>query len=187
MSTGYHIDEPEGLYYVTLQVIGWIDVFTRQVYKEMLIDNLVYCHKHKGLTLFAYVVMSNHVHLLAQSQNGNLSGTLRDFKSYTSKIILDAIEQGNESRKTWMLQQFACAIYKHQRNSHYQFWTHENHAEHIYSDKFMEQKINYIHQNPVRAGYVHLPEDYVFSSASNYACLPSVLEVDILPLVWKTI
>ena len=187
MSTGYHINEPEGLYYVTLQVIDWIDVFTRPAYKEMIVENLAYCQKHKGLNLFAYVVMSNHVHLLVQSQNANLSDTLRDFKSYTSKIILDAIEQGNESRKTWMLRQFAQAAGKHRRNSHYQFWTHENHAEHIYSDKFIEQKIEYIHQNPVRASYVRLPEDYIFSSASNYAGLPSVLEVEIMSLLWKTI
>ena len=113
MSTGYHIDEPEGLYFVTLQVIDWIDVFTRQAYKEMLVENLVYCQKHKGLNLFAYVVMSNHVHLLVQSQNANLSGTLRDFKSYTSKIIIAVIEQGNESRKTWMLRQFIHAASEH--------------------------------------------------------------------------
>jgi REP element-mobilizing transposase RayT len=187
MSTGYHIDEPDGLYFVTLQVVDWVDVFTRQAYKDILIDNLAYCQKHKGLTLFAYVVMSNHVHMLVQSQNRNLSGTLRDFKSFTSKVIINTIEQGNESRKAWMLRQFLNAASTHRRNSHYQFWTHENHAEHIYSDKFMEQKIEYIHQNPVRAGYVRLPEDYIYSSASNYAGLPSVLDVEILPLVWKTI
>ncbi|PZX09808.1 hypothetical protein LX69_03513 [Breznakibacter xylanolyticus] len=72
-------------------------------------------------------------------------------------------------------------------NSLYQFWTHENHAERIYSDKFIEQKIEYIHQNPVRASYVRLPEDFVFSSASNYAGLPSVLEVEIMSLARKTI
>jgi REP element-mobilizing transposase RayT len=68
MSTGYHIDEPEGLYYVTLQVIDWIDVFTRPVYKEILVENLAYCQKYKGLNLFAYVVMSNHVHLLGSQE-----------------------------------------------------------------------------------------------------------------------
>jgi len=77
MSTGYHIDKPEGLYLVTLQVVDWVDVFTRQAYKDILIDNIAYCQKHKGLTLFAYVVMSSHVHMPVQSQNRNMSGTLR--------------------------------------------------------------------------------------------------------------
>jgi len=178
MPTGYQIDEPNGLYFITLQVVEWIDVFTRVVYKDLLIDNLAYCQQHKGLKLYAYVIMSNHVHVVVQSRNSNLSNTLRDFKSYTSKLILNTIEQGVESRKNWMLRQFELAAYRHQRNRHYQFWTHENHAEHLYSSRFINQKITYIHQNPVRAGYVRQPEEYIYSSASNYAGLPSIMEVE---------
>ena len=170
-----------------LQVVDWVDVFTRRAYKDIVIDTLPTAEKNKGLTIFAYVLMSNYLHMLVQSQTRHLGGTLRDFKSYTSKVIIDAIEQGNESRKTWILRQFSHAASCHQRNSRFQFWTHENHAKHIYSDKFMEQKIEHIHQNPVRDGTVRLPEYYVYSSASNYAGLPSILEVEILPLVWKTI
>ena len=180
MPTGYQIDQPDGLYFVTLQVVEWIDVFTRLTYKEILIDNLDYCQQHKGLSIYAYVIMSNHVHMIVQCRNGNLSGVLRDFKSYSSKVILNAIEQGAESRREWMLRQFKLAAMRHQRNSHYQFWTHENHAEHLYSNHFIEQKMTYIHHNPVRAGSVRQPEEYLFSSASNYAGMPSILEVELI-------
>lgn len=85
-----------------------------------------------------------------------------------------------------MLEIFAKAARKHERNSKYQFWTHENHPELIYSNKFISQKIEYIHYNPVRAGIVEKPEDYLYSSARNYASLEAVLDVFILTLPWKT-
>ena len=76
--------------------------------------------------------MSNHIHLLIKSDKEELSNILRDFKSFTSKKILDEIDTCNESRKEWMLKIFKDAAFKHKRNSEYQFWTHENHAEYIY-------------------------------------------------------
>ncbi|TAJ06582.1 transposase, partial [Marinilabiliaceae bacterium JC017] len=81
--------------------------------------------------------MTNHVHLMVQSATGKLSNTIRDFKSYTSKILLNQIEEGNESRKEWTLQYFKNAAFKHKRNSKYQLWTHENHAVYLYTDEFV--------------------------------------------------
>jgi REP element-mobilizing transposase RayT len=187
MTTGYQINDQEGLYYLTFQVVGWVDIFSRQVYKDIIIANLRYCQQNKDLVVFAYVIMSNHVHLMLQSQNGTISQTIRDFKSYTSKVILETIAERNESRKEWMLNYFEYAAKKHKRNSKYQFWTHENHAVHVYSDNFIGQKVDYIHMNPVRAGIVKEPEDYVYSSASNYASMDSILEVEILTTKWKTV
>jgi len=186
MSTGYQIKDQTGLYFLTLQIIGWVDLFSRQVYRDIFIDNLNFCRKKKGLNLFGYVVMSNHVHLLAQSNDGKLSSDIRDLKSYTSKVFLDQIQSDLESRKEWMLKYFEYAAKKHKRNSKYQIWTHENHAEHIYSEKFVAQKLDYIHNNPVKAGLVHAPEDYMYSSATNYADLESVMDIDMLNLKWKT-
>lgn len=180
MTTGYRIKDQEGAYYLTLQVVGWVDIFTRQIYRDIIIKNLKYCQEHKGLTIYAYVIMSNHIHILVQSQNGALSNTIRDFKSYTSKVILNTIENDIESRKEWMMNYFEHAARLHERNSKYQFWTHENHAEHIYSDTFVRQKLEYIHNNPVKAGIVRKPEDYIYSSACNYAGLDSVIDVVIL-------
>ncbi len=169
-----------------MQVVGWIDIFTRQKYRDIIIQNLKYCQEHKGLSIFAYVIMSNHLHILVQSQTGTLSNTIRDFKSYTSKVILSTVENEMESRKEWMMNYFEHAAQAHERNRNYQFWTHENHAEQIYSDKFIRQKLNYIHMNPVRAGIVRKPEEYIYSSASNYAGLESIIDVIVLTTKWIT-
>ncbi len=109
--------------------------------------------------------MSNHIHVFIKSENAELSAILRDFKSYTSKKIIEEIDACNESRKKWMLKIFKDAAFK--RNSEYQFWTHENHAAYIFSNKFIAQKSDYIHDNPVRAGIVEKPEEYLYSSAKD--------------------
>ena len=91
-----------------------------------------------------------------------------------------------ESRRDWMKLVFEYhGKYKNKQTN--QVWTHENHAEHIYSQRFIEQKVDYIHNNPVRAGIVSRPEDYLYSSASNYAELDSIIEVIKLDIKWKTI
>jgi len=177
MSTGYQIVEQDALHYVTFQIAKWIDLFSRKVYRDIVIDSLRYCQQNKGLEVYAFVVMSNHVHALIRSDIGKLSDTIRDFKSYTSKQILLAIDFEQESRRDWMLNLFEFSAKQHKRNEKYQVWTHENHAELIYSDKFIMQKINYIHENPVRAGIVEKPEDYLYSSARAFADLPCMLEI----------
>jgi REP element-mobilizing transposase RayT len=166
MSTGYKLSEKHGCYYLTFQVVGWVDLFTRKVYRDIVIDSLKYCQQNKGLSLFAYVIMSNHIHLLARSEHGDMSGLIRDFKNYTSKKFLDVIDSDIESRKDWMKIVFAYhAKLKNKQNN--QIWTHENHAELVYSQKFIEQKLNYIHENPVRSGIVVKAEDYLYSGAKN--------------------
>jgi len=85
MSTGYQVNDQEGMYYLTFQVVDWIDVFTRQVYRDIIVESLKYAKENKCLDAFAYVIMSNHIHLIAQSNNGQLSATIRDIKKFTSK------------------------------------------------------------------------------------------------------
>ena len=177
MSTGYKIEDQEGLHYVTFQIVEWVDIFTRQVYRDIVMDSLKYCQQNKELEIYAFVVMSNHIHLLLRSGIGKLSDTIREFKSYTAKQILLSIELESESRRDWMLNLFEFAAKKHKRNEKYQVWTHENHPELIYSDKFLFQKMNYIHENPVRAGIVENPEDYLYSSARDLAGKPCLLSI----------
>ena len=180
MTTGYKIYDQGALYYLTFQIVNWIDLFTRKVYKDIVIDSLKFCQKNKGLEIYAYVIMSNHMHLLIRSEKEIRSDTIRDFKSYTAKEFLKVIDSVEESRKEWMLILFEFSAKKHKRNSKYQIWTHENHAELIYSNKFIDQKINYIHENPVRAGIVENEEDYVYSSAGVLAGKKGVLEVEVI-------
>jgi len=176
----------DGLYFLTLQVVGWVDIFTRKVYRDIIIENLQYCQAHKGLRIFAFVVMSNHLHLVVQHEAGNLGGVIRDFKSFTSKKITGYLNDSVESRRNWLKMVFEYHG-KFKDHQHFQVWTHDNHPEFLFSQSFIEQKITYIHNNPVRAGFVRHPEDYVYSSASNYAGLDHVLEVECVSFKWKTI
>lgn len=152
MPTGFQIVKQEAAHYLTLQVVYWVDLFSRQRYRDIIIDSLNYCISKKNLIVFGYVIMSNHVHLLVQAENANLSDVIRDFKKYSSGRILFSIQNESESRREWMLKLFEHAASQHKRNVNFQVWTHENHAEEIYSNQFTLQKIKYIHDNPLRSG-----------------------------------
>ncbi len=182
MPTGYQISKQEAAHYLTLQVIDWVDLFTRKRYRDIVVDSLNYCISNKGLIVYSYVIMSNHVHLLVQAENANLSNVLRDLKKYTSSQLLFSIQNETESRREWVLQRFSDAASKHARNEHFQLWTHENHAEEVFSNQFTLQKVRYIHDNPLRAGIVKSPEEYLYSSAANYAGEKRLVDVTVLNL-----
>ena len=101
MSTGYQIVEQDELHYVTFQIVGWVDVFTRKVYRDIVIESLRFCQEKKGLEIYAFVVMSNHIHAVLRSSIGKLSDTIREFKSYTAKQMLVAIKDEPESRDNY--------------------------------------------------------------------------------------
>ena len=168
MPTGYQILKQDASYFLTMQVVEWVDIFSRKRYRDILCDSLNFCSEKKGLQIFSYVIMSNHCHMLARAANGNLSNVIRDLKKHTCNRIIESVINEPESRREWMLDLFQKAASKHKRNEHYQFWTHENNAQEIYSQDFTLQKIIYIHNNPVRAGLVNRPEEYIYSSAKNY-------------------
>jgi REP element-mobilizing transposase RayT len=182
MSRTYKFANPEGLYYITFATVGWVDVFTRRQYKDILIESLNFCQKEKGLELYGYVIMTNHVHLIAKAKEDiGLSAIIRDFKKYTSKQVLKAIEENpQESRKEWMLRIFKKAGEYNSNNKDYQFWRQDNHPIELYKAETIQQKLDYIHNNPVEEGFVTVPEDYLYSSARNYAELDNLLEIDFI-------
>lgn len=180
MKEGYIIKDQEKTHFITVTIIDWIDVFTRKEYKDIVIDCLNYCIKNKGMILYGYVIMSNHIHLILQSSLGKLSDLVRDFKKFTAKTILEKINKGSESRKEWMLDRFKKAAETHVRNKNYQFWQYGNHAEEIYSTKFMWSKLNYIHMNPVRAGIVEKASNYIYSSAPNYVIGKGLVTIELI-------
>jgi len=185
MPTGYQIEDQNGLYYLTFQVVDWVDVFSRDRYREIIIESLKYCIKEKGLIVWSYVVMTNHLHLILSSKTGNLSNTIRDFKRYTATQLLMAIDNPGESRRDWMLKRFEFAARRNQRSSHHQFWTHENHAIELISNSFIIQKCHYIHQNPVRAGWLENPSDWRYNSASNYEGKGGLIDVELLDAMYS--
>lgn len=187
MSQGFQIRNQSEAYFLTMVVVEKADIFTRKKYRDIVIDSLKFCQKKKGLEIYAWVIMSNHMHLFIRALEGNLSDVIRDLKRHTSKKILMAIQEGDEPRKEWLLEIFRNASQKHSRNNEFQLWTHNNHPIEVYSNEFIEQKVNYIHDNPVRAGIVEHPEDYLYSSARNYADLESLIDVVRVSLRWKTL
>lgn len=180
MSRSYKTHNLDSLYFVSFATVGWIDVFTRREYKDMLVESLNYCQQQKGLELYGWCIMSNHVHLIARSAEGtSLSDTLRDFKKYTSSRIIKAIQDNlQESRKEWMLSIFKQAGAYNSNNKNYQFWRQDNKPIEIYSADVIQQKLNYVHNNPVVEGLVERPEDYLYSSAKDYAGQEGLVNLD---------
>ncbi|CAG0954574.1 hypothetical protein FLAV_00373 [Flavobacteriales bacterium] len=180
LAGGYKIRDQHGIYYLTFTVVDWIDVFTRKCYKDLLLDSLEYCQKEKGLVIHAYVIMSNHMHCILSSKTGKLSDTIRDFKSHTSKQIVNSIQEDAESRREWMLLLFERKGLKNIRNKSYQFWQQSNHPIELHTNHFIDQKLEYIHNNPVKTGWVEKPEEYLYSSAKNYAGEKGLIEVELI-------
>jgi REP element-mobilizing transposase RayT len=178
MSDKYRIWDQQKAYFLTLTVVGWIDIFTRKSFKITIINSLQFCQKEKGLELFGYCLMPSHLHLIARAGSKiALSDILRDFKKFTSKAIIRQILSEPESRRDWMLEYFRKAGENLKRIKEYKFWQDGNHPEEISSNKFFDQKLDYIHNNPVEELIVERPEDYLFSSARNYAGLSNYLEI----------
>ena len=177
LSGGYKFRNPEGIYFVTFAVVEWVDVFTRSVYSDIVVESLDFCIKEKGLRLHAWCIMSNHVHLIISAEAGfKLSAILRDLKKYTSVRILKMLEENTkESRRNWMLWIFRAAGEKNSKNTHYQFWQNNNHPKELNTNELMDQKLDYLHQNPVKAGLVNAAEAWIYSSACDYAGEPGLL------------
>lgn len=171
MSRNYKFHKPEGVYFVSFAVVEWIDVFTRAEYKNILIESLEFCQKEKGMEIFAYSIMTNHMHLVFRCINGyEPQNVLGDFKRFTSITIVKAITVNpKESRKEWLLEQFARAASKTSNVKNNQFWRHDNRPIELWSNKVIFEKINYVHNNPVEECLVAYPEDYLYSSARDYA------------------
>jgi putative transposase len=188
MKDGYQIRDQEGLYYLTLTTVGWIDVFSRQRYRDIIIESFKFCQAHKGLIIYAYVIMTNHIHLIAQVKNKRgLSYTLGDFKKYTSRLISQSIENEPESRRDWLQLVTEYHARTNVNNGDHKIWHWDNHPIHLYSPDFIWEKLNYIHQNPVRAGWVAESSHWLYSSASNYATGKGILEVTCLDFPMSTI
>jgi REP element-mobilizing transposase RayT len=170
LSRNYKFYNPEGVYFISFAVVDWLDVFTGNEYKQIIIDSFHYCQKEKGMEIIAWCIMTNHVHLIFRIVNGLLpQDVLGDFKRFTSKKIVRAITENTcESRREFLLAKFKDSASKSSNVVGNQFWQHDNHPIELWSSKVTWEKINYIHNNPVEAGLVYRPEDYVYSSARDY-------------------
>ena len=170
--------EANKAYFLTLTVVGWIDVFTRKNHKLAIVRSLQYCQNHKGLELFGWCLMPSHLHLIARADDKHdLPAIIRDFKKFTARKILYQISEEPESRREWMLNQFEFAGKHLKAIKNYKFWQTGNHAEVIYSPGFFYNKLDYIHKNPVKEMIVEREDEYLFGSARNYADRDYLLEI----------
>lgn len=182
MPSKYRIHDSQEIYFITFAVVEWVDALSRPYYKDIILDSLKYCQQNKGLVIYAYVIMNNHVHLIASAQEDhNLSDILRDLKKFTSKKLIKEIENNvQESRKRWMLWIFRSNGQRNSNNEQYQFWQQDNHPVCLDNGELIDQRLDYLHNNPVAEGIVEEPEHYIYSSARDYAGIKSLLDVVLL-------
>jgi len=168
-SGGYKITDQGAMYFITFAVVSWVDVFTRREYSDLVIESLKHCQENKGLVIYGWCIMTNHLHMIISAKENNISSVLGEFKKFTSKKIINSILTNQiESRKEWMIKIFKEAGELNSRNTNYQFWQQDNEPKIIFTPQFGSQKLEYIHNNPVEAGIVEKAEEYIYSSARDY-------------------
>jgi putative transposase len=183
MSEKYKIQNPNGVYFCTMTVVDWIDAFTRKEYADTFIHAIRYYQKERGLVVHAWVIMPSHVHIIASTKDGkDLSPIIRDLKKWTSTNIVKQIQEIPESRREWMLHKFEWAGKFMQRIKNYKFWQDGNQPKECISVEFLRQKLEYVHNNPVVAGIVFEPWQYVYSSAGDYAGIKGLIDLEMIDL-----
>ena len=159
-------------HFLTATINYWQPLFTRTETVEIVLDSWRFLQREAEFEIYGYVILENHLHLIASSPD--LSRDMQRFKSYTAKLIIDYLEQTQAKRVLELLAFFKRA---HKTESQYQVWEEGSHPQLIESETVMRQKLDYIHQNPVKRGYVDLPEHWRYSSARNYLGLEGLIEV----------
>jgi putative transposase len=182
MGKGFHYSiQGDKSYFLTMTVVDWINLFTRVNHKMLVIDSLKYCQEKKGLNIFGWCLMTNHLHMIANTRRPyDLDDVIRDFKRFTCNKLIDQIASEPESRREWLLDKFNFAARSHSKTKNFKIWQDGSHPVELFTERFTWQKLNYIHRNPVVDKIVEKEEDYLFSSARNYYKLSSLLPVHLL-------
>ena len=168
----YHFGEEEYACFLTCTVVGWLPVFTRSETVQLVSDSWQILQDHGRLTVYGYVILEYHLHLIAAAPD--ISKEIGDFKSFTARQIIDHLEAKNvTARLKWF--RFLKARHKHDRE--YQVWQEGSHPQQIEDDDMMRQKLEYIHMNPLKRGYVDEAIHWRHSSARNHAGLPGLFPV----------
>ena len=179
MSRKYKFLNKEGLYFVSFATVNWIDVFVRPMYNDIIVQSLTYCKINLGLELYCWCIMPSHVHLIFKAKENNPDVLLGRFKEHTSKQIVQAIYSNTqESRREWMLWMFKRAGAKSSNAQQNQFWQHNNRPVELWSPDVIEQKAEYLHNNPVAAGFVSEAWHWNYSSAIDYSGGKGLIEIN---------
>ncbi|SER74934.1 hypothetical protein SAMN03159444_04941 [Pseudomonas sp. NFACC02] len=168
----YTITETEKPHFLTCTIVEWLPLFTRPALVEVVLNTWRFQQVNQDLKLYGYVVLENHLHYLAQASD--LGKSVASFKSFTARNIINHLEQ---TRADSTLQRLRFAKRAHKVDRVHQVWQEGVHAELVYSESVMRQKLEYIHNNPVKRGYVDLGEHWRYSSARDYQGQPGLIEV----------
>jgi REP element-mobilizing transposase RayT len=168
MSRKYKFADPDKLYFITYSVVYWIDLFIRNEYRDIIVNSWKYCQQKKGLEIYGWVIMTNHVHMIIGTRERKLEDIVRDMKSATSTQLRAAIaNHPAEGRKEWMLSLLGSAGKANSKDG-WQLWQQHNKPIMINNAETFYRVLDYIHNNPVKAGFVLRPEDWLFSSAGDF-------------------
>lgn len=159
----YRFDDPQSTHFLTCTIVNWLPVFTRPETVDILLDSFRYLQRERDLLLYGYVILENHLHWIAASQD--LARDVAHFKSFTAKRIVGRLEEFNAYT---LLEQFAFRKRAYRADRSHQIWQEDSHPQEIQSWDMLRQKLDYIHENPVKRGYVDLPEHWRYSSARDY-------------------
>ena len=169
----YTIIEPDQAHFITCTVMEWLPVFTRPETVQIILDCWQFQREHQGLKLYGYVILENHLHFVAQAPD--LNRCVQSFKSFSARQIIDCLKSGGAESQLTCLR---CAKRVHKTDREFQFWQEGIHAEMVFSEAMMREKLDYIHQNPIKRGYVASPEHWRYSSAGHYAGGDSLIAID---------
>jgi REP element-mobilizing transposase RayT len=176
------IIEQRACYCLTFYVVDGIDIFIRPVFKQIIVESLNHFSEKKGLTIYAWCLMTNHLHLMAQADQGyGLSLIANDFKKFTTKIILEDIDAEPEVRRSWIIKKFEDASTSLKLLDKFQVW--QTRINPVYIDLkntvAINEQIEHIHNSPVRDRIVSAAEDYLHSSARDYAGMKGLVNIHI--------
>ena len=169
----YVILEPDKPHFLTCTVVERLPVFTRPDAAQILLDSGSHQRTNDGLRLFGYVILENHLHFVAQAPR--LDKCLSSFKSFTAARLIELLEARKAER---LLARLRFAKRAHKNDREYPFWQEGSHAEMVFSEPVMREKLEYIHQNPVKRGYVDRPEHWRYSSARVFLGQPGLIGID---------
>jgi len=157
-----------------MTVVGWLPIFANREVADIILNSIRYLQEEKNAKLYAYVIMKNHLHCVIQSDE--LTKVIQSFKSYTARAIIDYF---TERQNIVILKKLKQNKLSYKTKSEYQVWQEGSHPEEITTDAMMNQKVEYIHSNPVRSGYVEEASSWSYSSAQNYEGKQGLLNVEI--------
>jgi REP element-mobilizing transposase RayT len=171
-------------YFLTFNTVDWVDIFIRPVYKQIVVHSLNYFIDHKGLNVYAWCLMTNHLHLLAQARGNYVIADIeKEYKSFTTKKILEDIDTEPEIRKTWLMRHFKNFGNRPGLLKKFHVWQTCSNPVFIDLNKreTLIDHIESIHNNPVRDRIVDSAADYLYSSARDYSGMKGLVRITKLP------